>query len=486
MKNLRLPSLLIFLLTFYVLFVPNAFAYTPGSTNVIDMNHYIQKFGFYTPTATYTIPPAEFKRLQVVATNATSAADKFNSSFNTTVEPELIVWWTYAEGIGGQASFSNCNDKYYATANCYGPASWQLGYGIQFSAIGLLKKAFTDMHGNPNNAVLVQQIGQSVLNYDLSQHTQPVCGGYSCTFPTMTVDQIMNGVNTSHETTNNWWASVLSRDPAINSYINADALQIANFNRQKAWGWGSYYKTHWQEYSNDLWAILKNWETLGGCPSNNPQCSGTSYTSTCSSLGQVCNTLSDCCSGIPYCGGGISGAGACSTTLACGGPGATCTSSNPCCTGDTCNNGDCVQNICSQTGQPCSITTGKENNCCSGVCTNSKCIAGTPVPPPPPDPCPKQNGICTIIDTAVGTIDVSTPGAFVKAAFGVILSVSGAIAILIIIFSGYGIMFSQRDPERIKGSQEMLTSAIVGLLFMIFSVTILHIIGYDIFRLPGF
>lgn len=118
------------------------------------------------------------------------------------------------------------------------------------------------------------------------------------------------------------------------------------------------------------------------------------------------------------------------------------------------------------------------------------CVPGiTPTPTPlPPNPCPDAPtpGVCQSINTALGVIDVNTPGAFVKTAFAVLLSLSGGIAMLLIIISGYRIMTAQGDPEKVKAAREMLTSAIIGLLFMIFSVSILQILGVDILHLPGF
>jgi len=91
------------------------------------------------------------------------------------------------------------------------------------------------------------------------------------------------------------------------------------------------------------------------------------------------------------------------------------------------------------------------------------------------NPCP--GSVC---DTAFGKIDVTNGSGFVKTLFQILLSLSGGIALLIIIFAGFSMALSQGNPEKIKGAQETLTSAIVGLLFIILSVAILQIIGVDI------
>jgi hypothetical protein len=77
------------------------------------------------------------------------------------------------------------------------------------------------------------------------------------------------------------------------------------------------------------------------------------------------------------------------------------------------------------------------------------------------------------------TID-TRPTGFVTAMFRIVLSISGGIATLLIIFSGYAMIASRGNPEKITAAREKLTSAIVGLLFIIFSLVILQIIGVDI------
>lgn len=101
-------------------------------------------------------------------------------------------------------------------------------------------------------------------------------------------------------------------------------------------------------------------------------------------------------------------------------------------------------------------------------------------------PCIKDSkGNCTAVATGFGNIPISVTAA-ISAIFAILLSFSGGIVLIIIIFSGYRIMTSGGDQEKLKGAREMLTAGIIGLLFIIFSVTILRIIGVDILRIPGF
>lgn len=92
---------------------------------------------------------------------------------------------------------------------------------------------------------------------------------------------------------------------------------------------------------------------------------------------------------------------------------------------------------------------------------------------------------CAKIDTALGPVAVN-PGDFIKSLFGILLGISGGIAILLIISAGYTLITSQGEATKVQGARETITSAIVGLLFIIFSLVVLEIIGYDLLHLPGF
>ncbi len=87
--------------------------------------------------------------------------------------------------------------------------------------------------------------------------------------------------------------------------------------------------------------------------------------------------------------------------------------------------------------------------------------------------------------TAIGNV-ATDPAGFVHDLFAVILGISGGIAVVLIIISGYKLMVSQGNSEKLQGAREQFTAAIVGLLFIILSLVILQVIGVDILKLPGF
>lgn len=104
-----------------------------------------------------------------------------------------------------------------------------------------------------------------------------------------------------------------------------------------------------------------------------------------------------------------------------------------------------------------------------------------------------QKGNCqTCLDsqgiwTAIGCINFENNGAnIVRTLITLGLSLGGGFTLLIILFAGFTLSTSQGDPKRVSEAKELITSAVIGLLFIIFSVTILQFIGVSLFRIPGF
>ncbi len=86
--------------------------------------------------------------------------------------------------------------------------------------------------------------------------------------------------------------------------------------------------------------------------------------------------------------------------------------------------------------------------------------------------------------TPFGCIETD-PQAFVAKILKIAISIAGGIAFLMIIYGGFMIMISSGNPEKLTSGKEIITSAIAGLLLIVFSVVILRIIGYDILGIPG-
>lgn len=101
----------------------------------------------------------------------------------------------------------------------------------------------------------------------------------------------------------------------------------------------------------------------------------------------------------------------------------------------------------------------------------------------PLDGCPGGNSIFT----AIGCIPVlESREAFLTFILKWATGIGAGIAFLLIIYGGFMVMTSSGIPEKIRAGQEILTSAVSGLILLILSVFILKIIGVDILGIPGF
>jgi len=102
-----------------------------------------------------------------------------------------------------------------------------------------------------------------------------------------------------------------------------------------------------------------------------------------------------------------------------------------------------------------------------------------------PAPC-KQGEPGEGIQTALGCIPTKDPAQFVGWLLGAAIKIAGGIAFLLIILGAIKILTSAGNPENVKAGQELITSALMGLLFIIFSLFLLELIGVKILNIPGF
>jgi hypothetical protein len=145
--------------------------------------------------------------------------------------------------------------------------------------------------------------------------------------------------------------------------------------------------------------------------------------------------------------------------------------SQSCCSGNTCDNSSltCTTTVrgayCLDQGQISQLGGGAAPANTSGLgIANVSINCGT-------------NGV----STAIGCIPVlgNSQGInsfFIKWGIGV----ASGIAFLLILYASFMIMTSAGNPERLKAGQELLTSAISGLILLIFSIFLLNFIGVKI------
>jgi len=94
-------------------------------------------------------------------------------------------------------------------------------------------------------------------------------------------------------------------------------------------------------------------------------------------------------------------------------------------------------------------------------------------------------GGTTHINTALGCIPTDTSENFISWLLPNMIKIVGGIAFLLMLYGGFIIITSSGNPEKVKAGQETITSAITGLIFAIFSLFLLRLIGVDILRIPG-
>ncbi len=86
----------------------------------------------------------------------------------------------------------------------------------------------------------------------------------------------------------------------------------------------------------------------------------------------------------------------------------------------------------------------------------------------------------------IGFICLSTDlNGFVADILKIGIGVGSLLAIIFLIIGGYGVATSAGSPENLEKAKETITAALSGLLFILLSVVILRIIGFDILGLGG-
>ncbi|HEX9817869.1 MAG TPA: pilin [Patescibacteria group bacterium] len=87
--------------------------------------------------------------------------------------------------------------------------------------------------------------------------------------------------------------------------------------------------------------------------------------------------------------------------------------------------------------------------------------------------------------TAIGCIPVNPQGV-IKTLIQLGLSIGGGVTLLLILAGAFRLSVSAGDPKQAEEAREQITSAVIGLLFIIFSVTMLRFIGIQFLQIPGF
>ncbi len=114
------------------------------------------------------------------------------------------------------------------------------------------------------------------------------------------------------------------------------------------------------------------------------------------------------------------------------------------------------------------------------VLPNTISAANSPLCDPP------GGAVSTGVNTAIGCLAAGNPKLLISQILGWGVVVGIGIAFLMIIFAGFQIATATGDPKRVKAAQELLTSAVSGLMLIILSLFLMNFLGVSILRLPGF
>lgn len=87
--------------------------------------------------------------------------------------------------------------------------------------------------------------------------------------------------------------------------------------------------------------------------------------------------------------------------------------------------------------------------------------------------------------TAFGCIPTDA-GGMVEVIVRIGLLIGGGTATLIILAGSFMLSISQGDPKKTTEAKEMITAAVIGLIFIVFSISILQLIGVQILQIPEF
>ena len=87
--------------------------------------------------------------------------------------------------------------------------------------------------------------------------------------------------------------------------------------------------------------------------------------------------------------------------------------------------------------------------------------------------------------TVLGCIKTD-PGSFTQQMLQLTTTVIGGIMFLVFLYGGFKLLTSAGDPQQLATGKRLVTSSIVALLLIIFSLVILRFVGVEILKLPGF
>ncbi|OGG00551.1 hypothetical protein A3D78_03730 [Candidatus Gottesmanbacteria bacterium RIFCSPHIGHO2_02_FULL_39_14] len=87
--------------------------------------------------------------------------------------------------------------------------------------------------------------------------------------------------------------------------------------------------------------------------------------------------------------------------------------------------------------------------------------------------------------TVLGCISTK-PEKYVQFILSIVFGAAGGIAFMAVLWGSATVLTSAGNPEKIQAGKDLITSSILGILIIVFSVFLLRVIGFDILKIPGF
>jgi hypothetical protein len=183
----------------------------------------------------------------------------------------------------------------------------------------------------------------------------------------------------------------------------------------------------------------------------------------------------DCTDPNDFCGEDLEAC--CPGSIPCHEPDQACTNSPPfiCVNKGT---EDCTAPPNGALGQPC----------CPGTCQAPlECNPFLPLCAPKPNSIVKDNlrGDCSFesLDTAIGCINIGSAEKLADDFTNWVIGFAGGLGFLMIVWGGYLFMTSRGDPGIVQKGKDIITSALSGIFFLIFSAFIVELIGVEILNI---
>ena len=87
------------------------------------------------------------------------------------------------------------------------------------------------------------------------------------------------------------------------------------------------------------------------------------------------------------------------------------------------------------------------------------------------------------INTAIGCIPKNDTQLLAEFFLRWGMGLAGGFSLLLIIYGGFLVMTASGNPKKAQAGKEVITSAIGGIIFLIFSMFVLRVVGIDILKL---